>query len=82
MTGTVTALTKSADGNGTELTRFNALRHGILSRYTVLPWEDEEEYGTLVAALAAEHAPHGADRGASGGGAGGHPVAQTAAPHG
>jgi len=40
VTGTVTALTKSADGNGTDLTRFNALRHGILSRYTVLPWED------------------------------------------
>lgn len=24
-----------------EMTRFNALHHGILSRYTVLPWEDE-----------------------------------------
>jgi hypothetical protein len=22
----------------TEMTRFNALRHGVLSRYTVLPW--------------------------------------------
>ena len=22
---------------GTEITRFNALRHGVLSRYTVLP---------------------------------------------
>jgi hypothetical protein len=28
---------------GTELSRFNALRHGILSRYTVLPWEDGAE---------------------------------------
>ena len=24
---------------GAEITRFNALRHGVLSRYTVLPWE-------------------------------------------
>jgi hypothetical protein len=40
-------------------TRFNALRHGVLSRYTVLPWEDEAEYQTLLAALVAEHAPEG-----------------------
>ena len=44
----------------TELTRFNALRHGILSRYTVLPWEDAEEYRAVVAALLAEHDPQGA----------------------
>ena len=48
-----------AENTGTEVTRFNALRHGILSRYTVLPWEDPTEYGVLVAALAAEHKPHG-----------------------
>ena len=44
---------------GTVVTRFNALRHGVLSRFTVLPWEDGEEYQTLVAALVAEHAPQG-----------------------
>ena len=43
----------------TEMTRFNALRHGVLSRYTVLPWEDADEYNALLAALAAEHAPQG-----------------------
>src|SRR6516225_8044339 len=43
----------------TELTRFNALRHGVLSRYTVLPWEDSDEYQAIVAALVAEHAPQG-----------------------
>src|SRR5437867_3095889 len=48
-----------AEGGGTEITRFNALRHGVLSRYTVLPWEDAGEYSALVAALAAEHAPQG-----------------------
>src|SRR5208283_127717 len=42
-----------------EFTRFNALRHGVLSRYTVLPWEDADEYHSLVAALAAEHSPQG-----------------------
>jgi hypothetical protein len=54
-----TKLTLPAEAGGTEITRFNALRHGVLSRYTVLPWEDAEEYSTLVAALAAEHAPQG-----------------------
>src|SRR5436309_8516564 len=44
---------------GTEITRFNALRHGVLSRYTVLPWEDAGEYCALLAALVAEHAPRG-----------------------
>jgi hypothetical protein len=57
MTQTKPAL--SADTGGTEITRFNALRRGMLSRYTVLPWEDADEYRTLVAALAAEHAPQG-----------------------
>jgi hypothetical protein len=46
-------------GTGTEITRFNALRHGVLSRYTVLPWEDTAEYETLVGSLVAEHQPEG-----------------------
>src|SRR5215211_7844493 len=45
--------------SGTELTRFNALRHGILSRYTVLPWEDSTEYRAIVAAFTEEHQPQG-----------------------
>jgi hypothetical protein len=49
----------SAESAGTEVTRFNALRHGILSRYTVLPWEDADEYRALLEALVAEHAPQG-----------------------
>ena len=48
-----------AETAGTEITRFNALKHGILSRHTVLPWEDAGEYRALVAALAAEHSPQG-----------------------
>ena len=49
----------ASKGDGTEITRFNALRHGVLSRYTVLPWEDADEYRTLVASLVAEHQPQG-----------------------
>src|SRR3954452_2716792 len=41
------------------LTRFNATSHGILARYTVLPWESGEEYGQLLAALVQEHQPLG-----------------------
>ena len=42
-----------------ELTRFNALTHGVLSRHLVLPWEDRAEYQALLAALVAEHQPTG-----------------------
>ena len=42
-----------------EMTRFNAVKHAILSRYTVLPWEDESEYGELLDALVGEHKPQG-----------------------
>ena len=56
---TETELPLPADTGGTEITRFNALKHGVLSRYTVLPWEDADEYRALVAALTTEHAPLG-----------------------
>lgn len=46
-------------GSNYELARFNALQHGVLSRYTVLPWEDGEEYRALLEALVAEHEPRG-----------------------
>jgi hypothetical protein len=35
-----------------ETTRFDALRHGVLSRHTVSPWEDRSEYEALLDALA------------------------------
>jgi hypothetical protein len=46
-------------GGNYAVTRFNALRHGVLSRHTVLPWEDDEEYRSLLEALVAEHNPQG-----------------------
>ena len=56
----MTAKTTSAQAiESYKATRFNALRHGILSRVTVLPWEDADEYRALVEALAAEHTPEG-----------------------
>jgi hypothetical protein len=42
-----------------QVARLNALQHGVLSRYTVLPWEDGEEYRALLEALVAEHEPQG-----------------------
>jgi hypothetical protein len=54
----VTRLPQARDDNY-EFARFNALRHGVLSQYTVLPWEDVEEYRALLEALAAEHGPQG-----------------------
>ena len=41
------------------LVRFNATKHGVLSRHVVLPWEDGEEYGALLATFRQEHAPQG-----------------------
>lgn len=40
--------------------RFNAMKHGILSRYTVLSHEDADQYGALLSALVDEHQPAGA----------------------
>ena len=49
----------ASEDAGTALTRFNALRHGVLSRYTVLPWESADEYRAVVEALVSEHGPQG-----------------------
>jgi hypothetical protein len=56
---TKTTQTLPAETGGTDITRFNALRHGVLSRYTVLPWENADEYRAVVEGLVAEHGPHG-----------------------
>ena len=56
---TKTTQTLPVETGGTDITRFNALRHGVLSRYTVLPWESTDEYRAVVEALVAEHGPQG-----------------------
>ena len=42
-----------------EAVRFNAMKHGILSRLVVLAHEDSAEYADLLAALIDEHRPTG-----------------------
>ena len=43
-----------------EAVRFNALKHGILSRYTVLSHENHADYQCLINSLMDEHLPAGA----------------------
>ena len=40
-----------------EVVRFNALKHGILSRYTVLSHESHADYESLINSLMDEHLP-------------------------
>ena len=42
------------------IVRFNAMKHGILSRYTVLSHENHADYESLVQSLMDEHMPAGA----------------------
>jgi hypothetical protein len=58
MTQEVLPPKKPRSGNY-QLSRFNAVNHGILSKYTVLPWEDEKEYRELLDSLVVEHNPQG-----------------------
>ncbi len=44
MTATAPALASEA----TPPTRHSAVRHGLLSRYAVLPWESRDEYEALL----------------------------------
>jgi hypothetical protein len=46
-------------GAGYRASRWNALRHGLLSRDTVLPWEDAAAYRELLLSLVEEHRPEG-----------------------
>ena len=39
--------------------RLNAMKHGILAQYTVLPHEDRDEYESLLDQLTEEHQPEG-----------------------
>lgn len=53
-------LTAGHKPEGYEAVRFNALKHGILSRYTVLSHENHADYECLVNSLMDEHLPAGA----------------------
>lgn len=47
----------NADQGGYAVSRYNATRHGILSRHTVLPWEDRGDYDSLLQSLESEYQP-------------------------
>ena len=50
----------ATNGKGSyEAVRFNAMKHGILSRLAVLAHEDHAEFADLLAALIEEHQPGG-----------------------
>ena len=55
-----TTVADTAPAIGYEGVRFNALRHGILSRYVVLSHENGDDYQSLIGALFQEHMPAGA----------------------
>lgn len=59
---TISASSETAPATTTgnyEAVRFNAMKHGILSRLTVLAHEDGGEFADLLAALIEEHRPAG-----------------------
>lgn len=51
--------TNSGEAGHYEAVRYNALKHGILSRLVVLPHEDQDEFAELLAGLMNEHQPAG-----------------------
>lgn len=51
--------TRKANKSSYHVSRFNALKHGILSKVKVLPWENQQEYDALHAAYLEEHRPVG-----------------------
>ncbi len=55
MTTAITMSTTTPPAIGYEGVRFNALRHGILSRYVVLSHENGDDYQSLIGALFQEH---------------------------
>jgi hypothetical protein len=57
---TLTEVHKADGDNPRSLVRFNAMKHGILSRYTVLSHENHADYESLVNSLMEEHLPAGA----------------------
>ncbi|NDA89684.1 MAG: hypothetical protein EBY20_02065 [Alphaproteobacteria bacterium] len=45
---------------GYDASKYNALKHGVLSKYTVMHWENRSDYDSLFISLINEHKPVGA----------------------
>jgi hypothetical protein len=55
----IEAMPAAAQPWGYQRSRLNAIRHGILFRHLLLPWEDRSEYDDLLESLVTEHRPNG-----------------------
>jgi hypothetical protein len=44
---------------GYDASRYNAVKHGVYSQYTVMHWENREDYNALFNSLMIEHNPQG-----------------------
>jgi len=42
---------------GYDTSKYNALKHGVLSKYTVMQWENREDYNSLLNSLTIEYKP-------------------------
>lgn len=47
------------EANNYAAVRYNAMKHGVLSKHVVLPHEDKNEFADMLTALAEEHLPMG-----------------------
>lgn len=43
---------------GYDTSKYNALKHGVLSKYTVMHWENREDYDSLLYSLINEYTPN------------------------
>lgn len=43
---------------GYDSSKYNALKHGILSKHTVMHWENKDDYESLLDSLVSEYKPH------------------------
>lgn len=59
MTNSISGIEVNAATEPYDAVRYNAMKHGILSKLAVLPHEDRNEYADLLAALLDEHQPDG-----------------------
>jgi hypothetical protein len=47
------------ENNGYDVSKYNAVKHGVLSKEAVLDWESQDDYNSLVAAFEEEYLPQG-----------------------
>ena len=48
---------EAAKAIGYDASKYNALKHGVLSKYTVMHWENRDDYDSLVSSLIDEYKP-------------------------